>query len=252
MTMTNLLQRSEIKPRLRMAWWQWLVHLASWGPLAVLIYDVLNNRLSANPIQDITFRTGTTALVFLVLSLVCTPLVALLGIKQAQKLRRPLGLYAFLYVVLHFLIFSVLDYALDLDLILGTIAEKRYILVGLTAFVLLIPLALTSTKGWMKRLGKKWKTLHALVYLIAPLAVVHYVWLVKADIRVPLQYGAVVGLLLFVRIPRVRRFLVNLRYRLTALVQTGKTGKGVPSATPTRATPSQAPVERNINDASAR
>jgi sulfoxide reductase heme-binding subunit YedZ len=185
-------------------------------PLVVLIWDGLHNHLSANPIQVLEDRTGVTALVILVLSLVCTPAGTLLGIKQAVKLRRPLGLYGFMYAALHVLIFVILDYGVNFNLILKDFTQKPYILVGTIAILSLIPLALTSTKGWMKRLGKRWRLLHALVYLTVPLVVAHYYWVVKADVRVPLQYAVVVGLLLLVRIPVVRSFFVNLRYGLTA------------------------------------
>ncbi len=184
---------------------QWLTHLGALTPLAVLLWLYFTDGLTVNPIQDITFRTGKAALVLLVLSLACTPLNSLLGWRAAIKLRRPLGLYAFLYVCLHFLTFVGLDYGFNLDLIYGAIFEKRFALVGFAAFLILLPLAITSTKGWQKRLGKLWKTLHKGVYVAALLAVVHYVWLVKSDVREPLAYGAVVAALLLVRLPWVKR-----------------------------------------------
>jgi hypothetical protein len=122
---------------------QLLVHIACWVPLAVLIWDGLHNQLTANPIQEITFRTGKTALILLVLSLLCTPANIVLGFKQALVLRRPLGLYAFFYVCLHLFTFAVIDYGLDWELIQQAIVEKRYVLVGFTAFLLLLPLAIT-------------------------------------------------------------------------------------------------------------
>ena len=123
------------------------------------------------------------------------------------RLRKPLGLYGFMYVCLHLLTFVGLDYQFDLGLLYGAIFEKRYALVGLAAFSILIPIAITSTKGWMKRLGKHWKTLHKGVYLVAPLAVVHYIWLVKADYRQPLAFGAVVVVLLALRLPVVKKMV---------------------------------------------
>lgn len=185
-------------------------HIASLLPLAVLVWDYLNDQLTANPIQEATFRTGKTALVLLALSLLCTPLVRLLGWKPAQALRRPLGLYAFFYAALHLAIFAAVDYGLDWGLIQQAIAEKRYVLVGFAAFVLLAPLALTSTKGWQRRLGQRWLRLHRLVYLAAPLAVLHFVLLVKSDIREPLAYGAAVATLLALRLPAVRRAVARL------------------------------------------
>jgi methionine sulfoxide reductase heme-binding subunit len=199
---------------LRHNWLRIIVHIACWVPLALLIWDGLHNNLTANPIQEITFRTGKTALILLVLSLLCTPANIVFGIKQALPLRRPLGLYAFFYVCLHLLLFAVVDYGLDWQLIQEAIVEKRFVLVGFTAFLLLVPLAITSTKGWQRRMGKRWKRLHRLVYLAAPLAVIHFVWLVKSDIREPLMYGAAVAGLLLLRLPFVRRAITSLRYRL--------------------------------------
>jgi len=197
---------------------QLLVHLGSLTPLVYLLWDYFTNRLSVNPIQDITFRTGKDALVLLVLSLACTP-AQMLGFREVVKVRRALGVYAFLYVSLHFLVFIWLDYGLDLGLIYEAIFEKRYALVGFMAFLILLPLALTSTKGWQKRLGKNWKRLHRCVYVAGGLAVVHYIWLVKSDIRQPLAYGAVVALLLLVRIPAVRQNIAHWRGRLAQRLQ---------------------------------
>ena len=194
-------------------WLRVFTHLAALVPLALLIWDGTQGRLTVNPIQEITHRTGKTALVLLVLSLVCSPANRVLGLRQVVPLRRPLGLYAFGYATLHLLIFFVVDYGLDVTLIQEAVLEKRYVLAGLGAFVLLAPLAVTSTRGWMRRLGRRWKPLHRLVYLAAPLAVLHYVWLVKADIREPLLYGAAVAALLVLRVPLVRRPLEALRRR---------------------------------------
>jgi sulfoxide reductase heme-binding subunit YedZ len=195
---------------------QWLVHIGSWVPLALILVDYFRNNLTANPIQDITFRTGKTALVLLVLSLAATPVNTVFGFKPALKVRRALGLYAFMYIAIHLSIFVGLDYGLDWELIKEAIFEKRYALVGFAAFLLLLPLAITSTKGWMRRLGRNWKRLHRLVYLAAMLAVIHYVWLVKSDIREPLVFGGVVVALLVLRLSRVRHWASSLRNRVTA------------------------------------
>jgi methionine sulfoxide reductase heme-binding subunit len=191
--------------------WPHLVHPLALAPLALLAWDTAMGRLSFNPIQDATLRTGLPALVLLILSLACTPLNTLFGWKRVLTLRRPLGLYAFLYAAIHFTIFAVVDYGLDLGLIQQAIAEKPYVLVGFSALLLLIPLAITSTKGWKRRLGKGWKQLHKLVYLAIPLAVLHFIWLVKADIREPLLYGLAVIILLALRIPAVRTRIAQLR-----------------------------------------
>jgi sulfoxide reductase heme-binding subunit YedZ len=209
----------------------WLTHLGALAPLAVLLWLYFTDGLTVNPIQDITFRTGKAALVLLVLSLACTPLNTLFGWRAALKLRRPLGLYAFLYVCLHFLTFIGLDYGFDLDLLQEAIFEKRFALVGFAAFLILIPLAITSTKGWQKRLGKLWKTLHKGVYLAAPLAVVHYVWLVKSDVREPLAYGAIVAVLLLVRVGWVKRLLKGAGRTLVPPHQRSarRTGQSLPA-----------------------
>jgi sulfoxide reductase heme-binding subunit YedZ len=188
------------------------VHVGALAPLALLIWDGLHDALTANPIQAITDRTGTAALVLLVLSLACTP-AAFFGFRRAIRWRRPLGMYAFLYVSLHFLTFTVLDYGLDLGLLRDAIFDKRYALAGLVAGLLLVPLALTSTRGWMRRLRKNWRRLHRLVYPAAALAVVHYVWLVKSDTRVPLLYGAVVAFLLLLRVRPVKQGIAGLMRR---------------------------------------
>jgi sulfoxide reductase heme-binding subunit YedZ len=192
-------------------WLRWGVHVAALTPLAVILILAWQGRLTANPIQDITLRTGQTALVLLVLSLSITPLYTAFTIKELLPLRRRLGLYAFFYAMLHFLIFIGLDYGFDPELLKEAIFEKRYALVGFAAFLILLPLAVTSTKGWMRRLGKRWKALHRWVYVAAVLVIVHYVWLVKSDIRTPLLYGAVVAILLILRAPAVARRVRQLR-----------------------------------------
>lgn len=198
---------------LRKNWLRILTHLGAITPLAWLLWDYWLDNLTVNPIQDITFRTGKPALILLVLSLACTPVNTLFGFKQVLPLRKPLGLYAFMYVSLHFLIFIGLDYGFDWGLLYEAIFEKRYALVGFAAFLILLPLAVTSTQGWMRRLGKNWKRLHRWVYLAGILAVIHYVWLVKSDIREPLLYGAAVGLLLILRLPAVRKAVTHFRSR---------------------------------------
>jgi sulfoxide reductase heme-binding subunit YedZ len=199
----------------RFTLFQWAVHIGSWVPLVLIVVDYFRDNLTVNPIQDVTFRTGKAALVLLVLSLAATPVNTVFGFKPALKVRRALGLYAFMYVTLHLLIFVGLDYLFDPDLLLEAIFEKRYALVGFSAFLLLLPLAITSTKGWMARLGKNWKQLHRLVYLAACLAVIHYIWLVKADTRQPWAFGGIVLFLLALRLPSIRRWASSLRGRIS-------------------------------------
>ena len=193
--------------KLEKYWLPILTHVAALTPLAVMAWQYAQGQLSADPIREITLRTGKAALVLLVLSLVCTPVHILFKFRPALRLRRPLGLYAFLYAALHGLTFVGLDYGFDLDLILEEVSQKRFVQAGIAALLLLVPLAITSTRGWMRRLGKSWKRLHRLVYVAALVAVVHFVWLAKGDIREPLAYGAVVVVLLVLRLPFVRRVI---------------------------------------------
>lgn len=195
---------------------QLAVHAAALAPLAVLAGAALTDNLTVNPIQEATFRTGKTAMVLLVASLACTPAYTVFGFRPALQVRRALGLYAFLYALLHFAIFFGLDYGLDVKLVLLELGEKRYILVGAAALLLLTPLAITSTKGWQRRLGKAWKRLHRLVYPAGVLVIFHYIWVQKSDIREPLIWGAILGVLLTLRLPAVRRRVVGWRARLAA------------------------------------
>jgi sulfoxide reductase heme-binding subunit YedZ len=194
-------------------WYRLLVHIGALLPLIVLVWDFYNASM-INPIQEATLRTGKTALVLLVLSLACTPINIVFGIKETLKVRRALGLYAFMYASIHFAIFVSLDYGFNPDLLLEAIFEKRFALAGFAAGLIMLPLAITSFKWFQKKMGKKWKRLHRLVYIAGLIAIVHYTWLVKSDIRVPLTYGAVVVLLLVLRISNVKKFAISLRQRV--------------------------------------
>ena len=196
--------------RLQAQWFRITVHIGALIPLAVLIWSYSRGQLTADPIRAIILRTGKTALILLVLSLTCTPVNSLFGFKPALKVRRALGLYAFLYAAIHLSVFVGLDYGFDPALLQDALLEKRYALVGFAAFLILLPLAITSTRGWMRRLGQTWKKLHQSVYLAALFVIIHFVWLVKADIREPLMYGAVVVALLAFRIPRVRQWVSRI------------------------------------------
>ncbi len=191
---------------------QLLVHLGSLLPLALLVYAYCTGSLTVNPIQAAEQRTGQYAIALLVLSLACTPINTLLRFPAVLRLRRPLGLYSFMYAAIHMLIFLALDYGFDWELIGQTVVEKRYLVAGMAAFVILVPLAITSLRWWMKRLGKSWKRLHRLVYLAAVLAVVHLAWAAKGDILTlqgdiwkPLAAGVATALLLALRVPRIRK-----------------------------------------------
>ncbi|MCS7041035.1 MAG: ferric reductase-like transmembrane domain-containing protein, partial [Caldilineales bacterium] len=136
-----------------------------------------------------------------------------LGFRPALKVRRALGLYAFAYAALHFFIYLGVDYGFDLQLVGLELAEKRYVLVGFAAFLLLVPLAVTSTQGWQRRLGRRWKRLHKAVYPAAVLVMCHYIWVQKADIRQPLAFSAVLLLLFILRLPALRRWAAAHPFR---------------------------------------
>jgi sulfoxide reductase heme-binding subunit YedZ len=190
------------------------IHTAALLPLALLLLDLALGRLSANPIREVTLRTGRYAIALLVLSLACTPLNTLFGLRQALVARKPLGLYAALYAALHLLTFIAWDYAFQFDLIWLEVREKRFIQVGLLAFLILMPLAVTSTRRWVRRMGVHWKRLHRLAYLAGLFAVLHFVLLVKVTRPAPLIYAALLALLLVVRIPFVRRAIRAARERI--------------------------------------
>ncbi|HSV85624.1 MAG TPA: protein-methionine-sulfoxide reductase heme-binding subunit MsrQ [Levilinea sp.] len=199
------------------------IHVGALLPLAWLVKDYLAGNLTVNPIQAATQRTGDYALLLLLLSLAVTPLITLTGYSPLQKVRRPLGLYAFLYAAIHLYLFAGVDYGFNLEFLLADLAQKRFIFVGLAALLLLIPLAFTSYRYWQKRLGKTWKLLHRLVYLAATLVVIHVAWAVKGDLFTlqgdiwkPLLASIVLAILFLVRIPGIRRRVVNLRMKARA------------------------------------
>jgi len=169
-------------------------------PLAQLVYLGLTDDLTANPIEYVTRFTGSWALILLLVTLSITPLRKLSGWNELIKVRRMLGLFAFFYAALHFSTYVVLDLFFDFAAVGKDIVKRPYITVGFTAFVLMIPLAVTSTAGMIRRLGKRWQQLHYLVYVVSILAVVHFYWLVKSDIRRPVQYGLVLATLLGYRL----------------------------------------------------
>ena len=177
------------------------VFLACLLPLARLGWKAYMGLLGANPIEVITHSTGDWTLIFLLITLAVRPLRKLSGQPWLIRYRRMFGLFAFFYVTLHFLTYIWLDKFFNVHDMLADIAKRKFITVGFTGFVLLIPLALTSTSGWIRRLGgKRWQALHRLIYAAAICGVIHYLWLVKADIRKPLQYGTVLAVLLGYRV----------------------------------------------------
>jgi sulfoxide reductase heme-binding subunit YedZ len=208
---------------------QLAVHLYVWQGLGVLLFDFLSHHLTANPLQAIQQRTGRHALTLLVLSLACAPVSNITGWREPLKRSRTLGLYAFMVAFLHILVFLDLDNGIAWDFFLQTVVEKWYIIFGITAFLMLMPLAMTSFDIWKVRLGKRWKRLHQLVYIIVPIVVLHYILSVKGDILrlqgnilQPLIYALIVILLLVLRLPVIRKFFISLRGRVQLLFVRGK------------------------------
>jgi len=196
------------------------MHLYAWSAIAHILLDFLTGNISPNPIQELEQRSGRHAITLLVLSLTCTPLNTLFKWSEPLKRRRALGLYAFLYATIHMLIFVDIDYGLAWSLLRESILQKPYILVGVTSFLLLIPLAFTSFDVWKARMGKNWKRLHKLIYFIAPLVVLHYAWSKKGDIFSlqgeilrPLIYGSILAVLLVLRIPAIRKTIASFPIR---------------------------------------
>jgi sulfoxide reductase heme-binding subunit YedZ len=175
-----------------------IVFTLALAPALWLGFRFLTDRLSANPIEDITLTTGIWTLRFLVITIAITPLRRMTGWNRLIQYRRMMGLFAFFYATLHLLTWVVLDLFFAWGLILADIAKRPFITMGMIAFAAMIPLALTSTKGWIRRLGRNWQVLHRLVYLSALAAAIHYLWKVKVMIGSPLYYAALIaGLLLF-------------------------------------------------------
>jgi sulfoxide reductase heme-binding subunit YedZ len=178
-----------------------VIFLASLAPLARLAWKGFHSDLGANPIEAITHSTGDWTLIFLLITLSVTPLRMLTRQYWLIGLRRMFGLFAFFYGCLHLTTYVWLDQFFDMHEMLADVAKRPFITAGVTAFTLMIPLALTSTKGWIRRLGgKRWQMLHRLIYFSAAAGVIHYIWLVKADLRKPMEYAFVLGALLLYRV----------------------------------------------------
>ena len=185
----------------RSRWSKILVFLLCLAPLFWLAWRVWNQDLTANPTEFIQHFTGDWAIRLIVATLAITPLRKLLGVPGLIRFRRMIGLFAFFYAGLHFLTYLWLDKLFDFPAMLKDVGKRPFITAGFAAFVCLVPLALTSTAGWIRRLGgKRWQRLHSLIYVTATAAVVHYYWLVKSDIRQPMLYGTLVALLLCWRV----------------------------------------------------
>lgn len=166
-------------------------------PLALIALDAFRGRLGANPIEFFLRATGVLTLIFVLLSLAVTPARKILGRNDLIKYRRMLGLFAFFYGCLHLITYSIFDKSLDIPAIVADVIQRPFIAIGMTAFLMLIPLAVTSTNGWVKRLGgKNWSKLHKLTYVVAVLGVIHFWMIVKSDLFYPFIFGLVLALLL--------------------------------------------------------
>ncbi|MGH3117466.1 MAG: sulfite oxidase heme-binding subunit YedZ [Vicinamibacterales bacterium] len=168
-------------------------------PLASLVWRTLAGDLGANPIEAVTLATGRWTLRLLLVTLAVTPVRRVTGWNRLVGFRRMLGLFAFFYATLHFAIYLAIDQFFDWETIVEDVTKRPFITAGFAAFVLLIPLAVTSTKGWIRRLGRRWQQLHRLIYVSAMLAVVHFIWKVKSDLRDPLFYATILAILLVAR-----------------------------------------------------
>ncbi len=176
------------------------------SPLFLTAWRGFQEGLGANPIEYITHFTGDWTLRFLVITLSITPLRKILGFPGLVRDRRMVGLFAFFYGTLHFLTYIWLDQFFDWHGMVKDVAKRPFITAGFTAFILMVPLAVTSTAGWIRRLGgRRWQMLHRLVYVSASAGAIHYYWLVKSDVRKPVLYGAIIALLLLYRIVNRRR-----------------------------------------------
>ncbi len=193
--------RPSLRPDTAVRFGKPIVFLLCLAPFGLLVWRALSDGLGANPVEAVVHFTGSWALRLLLVTLAITPLRRLTGLPWLVRFRRQLGLFAFFYAVLHFTAYLVLDRALVWEDITTDLTKRPYIVVGFVALLLLVPLAVTSTRGWIKRLGRHWLTLHRTVYLIAILAVLHFLWLVKADTLEPLIDAAVLAVLLAFRVP---------------------------------------------------
>lgn len=199
-------------------------HIGSLLPLLVLYYDYYFYRLGADEINEATIRTGKTALILLFLSLAVTPLNTLFNWKWLIPTRKWFGVYGFVYVCVHLAIFTIIDYQLNLQLLLDGVVNNPYVLVGFTAFLLLIPLAATSTQASQRKLGKKWKQLHRLVYLIGILAIIHFLWLRKDDFE-PTIFAVILSVLLLLRVTPIKQKVLGWRRQLERQIKTRQLAK---------------------------
>lgn len=208
--------------RPRLTFLQLVIIIGSWLPLTLMVYDLFTGHLGANPIQALEQRTGRVALTLLVFSLTCTPVHTLTGWQEPLKRRRALGLYAFMYAGVHVSIFVFVDYGLNLGLILSELTRRNFIILGTLAFLILLGMALTSNNASKMWLRRNWKDLHRLVYLAAPLIVLHYalsrkgdLLRLQGDVLRPALYALAIVVLLTLRLAPIRIYFRNHPLRLS-------------------------------------
>jgi sulfoxide reductase heme-binding subunit YedZ len=199
-----------------------IVHIIASLPLLLTSYEYATDTLPIVLDRHLVIRFGAVGLAFLVAAFSVTPISILFGKTNLKPIRRPLGVYGFCYIALHLLAYAWLSNGFDWSLILRDIGERRAMSIGLVAFALLIPLALTSTNGWQKRLGRRWKVLHRLVYIAVPLSILHYLWLERDIKDWVLVYLALVAFLFAVRLPAIRRAIARRRQSLQMMVNDTK------------------------------
>jgi sulfoxide reductase heme-binding subunit YedZ len=195
------------------AWRNRAVHILATLPLLLTAYEYFTNTLPIVLDRHLVIRFGAVGLAFLIASFSITPLSIVTGKTNLKPIRRPLGVYGFCYIALHLLAYAWLSNYMDWELILRDIGERRAMSIGLLAFALLIPLALTSTNGWQKRLGRRWKVLHRLVYFAVPLSILHYFWLERDIKDWVVVYAALVAILFVIRYPAIRQAIARTRQR---------------------------------------
>ncbi|MFP4345700.1 MAG: sulfite oxidase heme-binding subunit YedZ [Anaerolineales bacterium] len=200
--------------RLRKNWLRILAHAGALLPLLLLVWDAVAGTYLIDPVQEILSRTGNSALILLLLTLSCTPIQTIFGFNRILRIRKILGLYAFFYALLHFFTFVGLDYNFNLAYLRPAFTDQPFVLIGLAALLILVLLAFTSTQSWQRRLGKRWKRVQQLIYVAAALVIVHIMW-VRKEILESVEYLIILVVLLFLRLPPVRRGIVSARKKLT-------------------------------------
>jgi sulfoxide reductase heme-binding subunit YedZ len=198
-----------------------VIWVSALTPAAVLIWRATHGGLGANPIEEVLHQTGWWGLVLLTTTLAVTPVRRLTGWQAIIRYRRLIGLFAFFYVTLHLSTYLVLDQWFAWAYILEDIAERPFITAGFAAWLVLLALAVTSTRGSIRRLGRRWRRLHRLIYLAAGLGTLHFFWKVKADTREPLVFAALISVLLLARLPAARRLMARVRGGTAARIGRG-------------------------------